>query len=269
MQCLEVWGGNRATDSAFEMPGLKVSVYSQPYGHADGGGDVYYLSSCASGRVTRVLLADVSGHGSKAADTALSLRELMRRNINYVDQRRLAAGVNAEFGQMSTQGRFATALVGTYFSPTRTLTLCRAGHPPPLLYRAKSGTWSIHEPRATVRQGGHNLPFGVTDTNQFDHFATKLQSGDLLLCYTDAVSEVRVGSSILGTNGLLSVVENLDPTRPASLISNLLSRLSEFSDEQLDHDDATLILVEATGSGVPVRNTLTAPFRLLHSWLRR
>lgn len=70
MQCMEVWGGNQAVERSFQTPGLKIWVYSRPYGQAVGGGDVYYISSCASGRITRMLLADVSGHGELVAKIA-------------------------------------------------------------------------------------------------------------------------------------------------------------------------------------------------------
>ena len=67
MQCMEVWGGNQTADSGVIMAGLDAWVYSKPFGGADGGGDVYYVSSCATGRITRLLVADVSGHGTPAA----------------------------------------------------------------------------------------------------------------------------------------------------------------------------------------------------------
>ena len=46
----------------------------------------YYASSCAAGRITRLLLADVSGHGKSVAAIAADLRLLMRRFINRWDQ---------------------------------------------------------------------------------------------------------------------------------------------------------------------------------------
>ena len=76
MKCMEVWGGHQAVDQSLQMPGLKVWVYSRPYGKAIGGGDVYYLSFCASGRITRMLLADVSGHGETVSQVAVGLRDL-------------------------------------------------------------------------------------------------------------------------------------------------------------------------------------------------
>ena len=70
MQCMEVWGGSQLTSAGVEMGGLDVWVYSKPFGEAQRGGDVYYASSCATGRISRLLLADVSGHGTSVAATA-------------------------------------------------------------------------------------------------------------------------------------------------------------------------------------------------------
>src|SRR6187402_1776010 len=69
MQCMEVWGGNQAFDSSLALPGLDAWVYSRPYGQSAIGGDVYYVSSCATGRIMRLLLADVSGHGAVVSET--------------------------------------------------------------------------------------------------------------------------------------------------------------------------------------------------------
>ena len=123
MSCMEVWGGNRSTWSHFLVPGLDLRFYSQPFGDGDMGGDVYYLSSCASGRVTRMLLGDVSGHGAEAAPLGSALRNIMRKNVNYIDQSHVVESLNKEFEEASSVGRFATAIVNTYFSPTRELSV--------------------------------------------------------------------------------------------------------------------------------------------------
>ena len=79
-QCMEVWGGSQLTSRGVAFGGLDAWVYSKPYGNAQRGGDVYYASSCATGRISRLLLADVSGHGTSVAATAADLRTLMRRS---------------------------------------------------------------------------------------------------------------------------------------------------------------------------------------------
>src|SRR5258708_24104400 len=85
MSCMEVWGGSQLTTRRVEMGGLDAWVYSKPFGEAQRGGDVYYASSCATGRITRLLLADVSGHGTSVASTAANLRTLMRRVVKRLD----------------------------------------------------------------------------------------------------------------------------------------------------------------------------------------
>ena len=86
MHCMEVWGGNQATHQHFETAGLNVWIYSRPFRGATAGGDVYYLSACASGRITRMLLADVSGHGELVSNMAVSLRDLIRRTRGIRDR---------------------------------------------------------------------------------------------------------------------------------------------------------------------------------------
>ena len=83
MQCMEVWGGNQVVDDSVAVAGLDAWVYSKPFGGSDGGGDVYYVSSCATGRIARLLLADVSGHGEAVRKTGVGLRDLMRRHIQW------------------------------------------------------------------------------------------------------------------------------------------------------------------------------------------
>src|SRR5210317_1036271 len=94
MHCMEVWGGNSNVDRCLTTSGLQVWIYSQPYRNATNGGDVYYVSSCASGRITRLLLADVSGHGQMVADVASRLRDLMRDNVNTIGHRPFVAAMN-------------------------------------------------------------------------------------------------------------------------------------------------------------------------------
>src|ERR1700682_5962792 len=136
MQCMEVWGGSQLTSRSVEFGGLEAWVYSKPYGQAQRGGDVYYASSCATGRITRLLLADVAGHGHSVASTAADLRTLMRRFVNRLDQTEFVRLLNLQFATLSRAGTFATAIVGTFFAPSGRLTVCNAGHPRPLLYRA-------------------------------------------------------------------------------------------------------------------------------------
>src|SRR5262249_29484123 len=100
LQCMEIWGDNRAADTGVSTPGLDLWVYSCPHDQADGGGDVHYVSLCGGGVITRFILADVSGHGASVANMARSLRDLMRRNINRKNQASLVKELNRQFTEL-------------------------------------------------------------------------------------------------------------------------------------------------------------------------
>src|SRR5436190_24089769 len=101
MTCMEIWGGNEPADHSVSMPGLDAWVFSRPYEDAKAGGDVYYVSACATGRITRLLLADVSGHGTKVAETAMGLRRLMQKYVNFIDQSAFVRSMNQQFGELT------------------------------------------------------------------------------------------------------------------------------------------------------------------------
>src|ERR1700683_1114892 len=186
MQCMEVWGGSQLTSSGVELGGLDVWVYSKPFGEAQRGGDVYYVSSCASGRISRLLLADVSGHGQSVASTAADLRTLMRRFVNRLDQKEVVRLLNEQFTSLSRHGSFATAVLTTFFAPTRRLSLCNAGHPRPLLFRAADRTWSFLGQRDSSEQKGpRNIPLGIFRLADYEHVDIELDPGDCLVSYTD------------------------------------------------------------------------------------
>src|SRR5262245_22369032 len=115
MQCMEVWGGNHAVDTGVIMAGLDAWLYSRPHGEGSSGGDIHYVSSCAAGMITRLLIADVSGHGPAVSDVAAHLRALMRRYVNYHDQTAFIHEIDREFADLKkAPGAFATAVAITF-----------------------------------------------------------------------------------------------------------------------------------------------------------
>jgi hypothetical protein len=270
---MEVWGGNRNADSGVVMAGLDAWVYSKPYGGAEAGGDVYYVSSCATGRITRLLVADVAGHGEKVSSIARDLRTLMRRHVNQIDQSRFVQSMNQQFAKLSGAGSFATALVTTFFAPTNHLSLCNAGHPPPLLYRRATGEWSFLDQRVGGNDDFGNVPLGVIDLVNYDQFDVRLKVGDLVLCYTDSLTESRdAQGEMLGMDGLFQIVRSLDAGDPTQLVSRLLETVGQRCGGELCDDDVTVLLFRPNGwaPNLPLKERLLVPVRiiknLLESW---
>jgi serine phosphatase RsbU (regulator of sigma subunit) len=265
MPCMEVWGGNQAVDGGVVMAGLDAWVYSAPFQAAGGGGDVYYVSSCATGRVTRILVADVSGHGAEASETGVGLRRLMRRYVNHIDQRRFIVALNEQFQTLAATGRFATAVVATFFSPTNRLSISNAGHPPPLVRSGKTGEWAYIKSQGGGSDAIADVPLGVLDESDYSELTVRLRVGDLVLFYTDGLVEGRTADGKrLGQEGLLEVVRNLDKADGASLLEDLREALETIAPESLTADDLTLLLVRPNGLApkVPWGRRLLAPGRV-------
>jgi serine phosphatase RsbU (regulator of sigma subunit) len=250
---MEVWGGNQAVDNGVTMPGLDAWVIARPHMGDASGGDVHYLSSCATGRITRLMIADVSGHGQSASATATSLRTLMRKFINQVDQRRAVQFLNHEFSRQETSGRFATAILGTFWGPTNTLTMCNAGHPRPIWYRARTGRWDVLVPAAHRAESDDpvDVPLGVIDSTTYRQVEVDLKPGDLVLLYTDSLVEARLPTGkLLGEAGLVEALNRVGIADPQTLIPSLLAEFARL--QAVINDDLTALLLRPNGLTPPL-----------------
>jgi sigma-B regulation protein RsbU (phosphoserine phosphatase) len=220
LQCLEVFGGNQVVQHALASPGLDVWIDSRPCAGARGG-DLHYVSMCGSGRVTRFVVADISGHGPDLNEFAQWLRKSVWRHINLLDQTRFARALNKDFADKVGNEKFATVLLATYFAPTHHLIVCNAGHPRPLWYSHLAGRWqfldqaaanagpSIRTERVRYRLSRvANLPLGIIEPTEYRQFAAKLAMGDVVIIYTDAMTEARnPAREMLDERGLLELAQ--------------------------------------------------------------
>jgi hypothetical protein len=247
MRCMEIRGDNRAIEESFETPGLSGWIYSRPYQGAESGGDLHYISVCGGGVITRVVVADVSGHGATVSQFSTALRSLMRKNINTKSQTRLVRSLNRDFGESAQLQQFATAVVATYLATQQSLTICNAGHPRPLWYRAISQEWLPLD--ESIAESG-NLPLGLDDESTYHQFAVRLRKGDLVVFYTDALTEAQNTSGrMLGEDALLDMARGARTRTPAELGPALLSAVASYRGNQPADDDVTLLVLAHDGSG--------------------
>src|SRR5262249_1827527 len=133
--------GNEGAASLVELPGLAVWVHSIPAGAEDGGGDVHYVSVCPSCIVSRVALADVSGHGGAVVALSGKLRALIGRDLTALEQAGLMHDLN-EAVQTELDGVHYGTMVAVGFHERRgLLVLSNAGHPPPFWRRTRRNEW--------------------------------------------------------------------------------------------------------------------------------
>jgi hypothetical protein len=285
MSCLEVWGGNTPADAAIRLPGLDVWVIARPCDGSEAGGDVHYLSSCGTGRITRLLVADVAGHGPDVAATADLLRGLMRRFINRIEQTDLVTQINQHFAESTPDDKFATAVVATFFAPTAELSMVNAGHPPPLVYSQKHGRWlmltglnligpddRLAGDGAAAMPAGVNMPLGILESEDYTDRKVRLDPDDLLLFYTDSLPESRDHRTgqMLGFQGLLNLVAELDHTQPEQMLPALVERIVERNSQRVCEDDLTVLLMRVTRhrGGAPLGQKVSAAGRFVWDLLR-
>lgn len=253
LQCMEVYGGVTAAEEQVSTPGLDGWLFSRPYADGHAGGDIHYLSLCGHGFITRLVIADVAGHGETVSEVAQTLRDLMKRHINTPDQTALVGDLNGEFSDLARGGTFATALLGTYFAADDSLVTCNAGHPRPLWYRAQADEWALlHEDLRAPSVEIRDLPLGVMGQVGYSQFAVPLGRDDLLVMYTDSLMEARDGQGrVLRESGLLELARQAPRGAPDELGRYLLEAVRAYGQGQPLRDDVTLLVLHHNADDPP------------------
>ena len=248
LACFELWGGNRLVAHPLELPGLLGWVSSTPFGEAASGGDVHYLSVCSKGQISRIALADVAGHGESASAVADRLRQVLRHHTDNWDQSALMQELNEAFQQDAEGVQFATAVVLGFYSVTGELLFTNAGQPPLLWYHAETGAWEWLEERTPYAKDVDGLPLGLIRGTDYTQTAVELQRGDLLLLYTDGITESRnPNGDELGLEGLMELVRGLPVDSrdvPAAFGQAVVEKLRQFRSGCPRRDDETIMLIQ-------------------------
>jgi len=251
LACVKVWGGNRRTEGEVELPGLRGWVYSRPFEQSLQGGDVHYLSVCDQGLISRVALADVSGHGCGVSSVAKLLLQLIRRHINTWDQSDLMSALDQTLGEGTRDSQYATAVVLGYFRELGQLVFTLAGHPRPLWFHADDERWDFLEhDTALAALPLAQLPLGLISGTSYQQTVVDFAPGDLVILYTDAVFESEnEGGEQLGLERLFELAKTLPVDSPAAAGRALLSALEIFRNGQPSQDDETVIVLQRPQAG--------------------
>ena len=191
LACFELWGGNTKTNHEVELPGLVGWVHSDPLeldgetiggpggerAPAAGGGDVHYFSVCSQGRVSRIALADVAGHGGSVSGVAARLRGVLQRHTDNWDQSVLMRELNDAFLQGAAGVEYATAAVLGFYVETSELLFSNAGHPPGLWYRAEAQTWHLLQDCTPYAVEIEGLPLGIIPGTSYSQTAVRAGCG--------------------------------------------------------------------------------------------
>ncbi|WP_238449793.1 PP2C family protein-serine/threonine phosphatase [Micromonospora sp. 4G55] len=191
-------------------------------------------------------LGDVRGRGVGAAVLTGRVRQSLQ-TLRLVEQRpvelmRLLNRALFDAPDAARRARFTTLLLGTAEPEAdggARVRVAGGGHPAPLLVRADGTT-------TPVPVGG--MPIGAFTTATFAEAEVRLAPGELLLAYTDGVTEARGGPTAMETFGerrLREVLASAAGQPPSAVVDRLLQAVDAWLDGQSHHDIAMLAVCAA------------------------
>ncbi len=251
LACLELRGGNHLAAYPTELPGLAGWVWCHPLRPSRQGGDLYYLSACSKGVIARVVLADVAGHGEMVSSAAVRLHDALRQHVDDWDQSALIRQLNDDFLKGAERAQFATALLASFCSDSGELLFTNAGHMPPLWYRTATQEWSLLHDSTPLSKEIVDLPLGLIPGTSYNQTAVQLEPGDLLLLYTDGISESYDESGAqLGVDRLLSIARSLPTESAVAAGKELLAAVARLRGAVPPADDETVVALQRREGGV-------------------
>lgn len=202
-------------------------------------GDYYDFISLPDGRWGFVI-ADVAGKGLNAALFMANTRSILRASAG-------AGGSAAEIMQRanraveadSSGGMFVTAFFGILEPPCHRFTYVNAGHNLPILYRASDKT--LHD------LPGGNLALGIVREVEYSSAEITFAPGDLLVIYTDGVTEATdARETLFGDARLHAAIRECGTETARRVIRYLDARVREFTVGYPQSDDITLVTLRRT-----------------------
>ena len=220
------------------VPGLTVAARCQPgRGGTLVGGDFYDIFPLPAKR-WGILIGDVVGHGARAATLAALARYTVRTlAVLQTSPRRVLTGLNDTVLARGEPERFLSAV---YLTTRKTtdgveVKLARGGHPAPLLRRVDGTVDTIEAPGRLL---------GCLPNPGLADIRLLLAPGELLLLYTDGVTEARRASEQFGDTRLRALLAT-NTANAHQIIDQIIDAALAHSDGELT-DDAAVMAILAT-----------------------
>src|SRR5262245_29384887 len=220
-----------------DIPSLQVAAHYQTSQRA--GGDYYDFFPVDGGK-WGILIADVSGHGTPAAVLMAVTHSIAHTHDGEPDPpSKLLSFVNKHLAARYTNGNgtFVTAFYGIYDPKARTIRYARAGHCPPRIKRAGGS-------KIDLLDRVPSLPLGIDPDEEYRDESEQLNVGDVMVFYTDGITESRNRSGELFDTARLDAVLNACECDPESIIRRTMLAVEAFTDDAAPTDDQTLLVAK-------------------------
>lgn len=218
--------------------GWEVAWVWEPRG-AVSGDHVDLLKPRADGDPVHLLLGDVVGKGVAASLLQSHLHALFRAlTTPETPLGEVLVRANRLFCEATAGASYAT-LIGARLRPDGTAELANAGHPRPL----------VADRRGVRPVEGSGLPLGLFCESQYGSREVRLETGDVLLLYTDGWTEAAQGEEEFGIGRAAAALRQAAARPLPELLSACREEMERFLDGERRGDDLTLLAVRRTGPG--------------------
>ena len=215
--------------NGYELQGISFPCY-------EIGGDYDDFIERGEGRLV-IALGDVSGKGTAAALLMSSLHAAIHaQSASHNSLVATISAVNRYLADNIPANRFVTLFYAELDPPSGTLSFLNAGHNPPLI---------VHSAGTVEQLASGGLPLGIKPDAEYREGRTQLQLGDVLVIYSDGVTEaVSPTGEEFGATRLYEVVSRNIEASAAGIRDRIESSLTKFAQGTSAADDITLVIVK-------------------------
>ena len=221
-----------------QLPGLLLACCCLPATHV--GGD-YYDFFTPEVDLVDLVIADITGHSLGAALLMTETRSVLHAKVGAGRSPcKLLAAVNDLLHDDLNRAELQISMFYARLeTETRTLLYANAGHTRPLLYRSRDG--SLEE------LDSDGLLLGIKTDVSFEEKSRDVESGDILLLYTDGVTEAEnAWDEAFGVERLGKIIAAQSQRHPQEIINAILAGLENFGGAKPRTDDVTMVAVKIT-----------------------
>ena len=220
------------------LPGVELAGFNHPA--LDIGGDYYDVIEINEHQVAMVI-ADVSGKGIGGALMMAVCRSVIQAEApQHADPAAMLIRLNETLSVNLAEDMFISMLYMVLNTQTHELSIARAGHEAPLI---------LHRDNPSVdRTESSGIAIGLVDAITFSSIIetvrVQLHPGDLVLTYTDGITEaMNAQDEEWGIDNLIEVIENQAANSAAEMIKTIEKEVLHFAGNRPQHDDMTLLAI--------------------------
>lgn len=215
------------------IPGWDIWLYTRPAN--DVGGDLVDFIKISETRFG-LSLGDVAGKGLPAALFMAKLQASLRALApDYKSLSKFCLKINQIFCRDGLPDKFASLVYLELESNKNEVKLVNAGHLPPVIFKDKK--------TKEMPKGGPAL--GLTKNANYPEHKTDLQKGELLIVYSDGLTEARnKQGDFWGDQKLLDLLPEINQLKAEEIGERLLKEVDLFTGDAKIHDDLSLIILK-------------------------